>query len=341
MTLHVILPNDVDDPGTPSGGNVYDRRLCTGLVAAGWPVREHAVRGAWPRPGDTERADLAGVLSAVPDGAPVLLDGLIASAVPEVLVPQAQRLRLAVLVHLPLDDEAEGAALAAARVIVTTSDWTRRRLLDRYPLPAGRVHVARPGVDPAPVAPASAAGGRLLCVAPVSRHKGHDLLVEALAKVADLPWACVCAGSLDRDPDFVALLRGQLDTDRLTDRVRLVGPRTGTDLDAAYAAADLLVLPSRGETYGMVVTEALARGVPVLATAVGGLTEALGRAPDGGRPGTLVPPDDPGALSGALRHWLTDAGLRHRLRRSALRRRTTLHGWSATAADVSTALEAL
>jgi glycosyltransferase involved in cell wall biosynthesis len=188
-------------------------------------------------------------------------------------------------------------------------------------------------VDPASLAPGSDAGTRLLCVAAVTPHKGHDLLAEALRKVADLPWSCVCVGSLDRDPDFVARLRPQLEA-----RVHLVGPRTGTALDAAYAAADLVVLASRGETYGMVVTEALARGIPVLATAVGGVREALGGAPDSGLPGLLVEPDDPAALAGALRRWLSDADLRRQLRRSARGRRTTLTGWAVTAGLISKVL---
>jgi glycosyltransferase involved in cell wall biosynthesis len=337
--VHVVLPNDIDDPAEPSGGNSYDRRICDGLAAAGWSVREHAVPGAWPRPAGTERAALARVLSAVPEDSVVLLDGLIASAVPEVLAPQAGRLRLVVLVHMPLDDEAEGAALAAARAIVTTSAWTRGRLLDRYALPAGRVHAAPPGVDPARLAPGSNAGARLLCVAAVTPQKGHDLLAQALAKVADLPWTCVCAGPLSRDPDFVDRLRRQIDADGLAGRVRLVGPRTAGPLDAAYAGADLLVLASRGETYGMVVTEALARGIPVLATAAGGLPEALGRAPDGRLPGMLVAREDPAALAGALRRWLSDIDLRRRLRRSARDRRASLTGWSATAETISKILD--
>ena len=333
--LHVVLPNDIDDPARPSGGNAYDRRVCDGLAAAGWSVRELAVRGSWPEPDPTERAELARVLSTVPDGGLVLVDGLVGSAVPEVLAPQARRLRLAVLVHMPLGDDAECRALAAAAAVVTTSEWTRRRLLDLYGLPADRVHVASPGVDPAPLASGSAAGGRLLCVAAVSRHKGHDLLVRALATIPELPWTCACVGSLDRDPALVDDLRGCDPGDRL----RLGGPRTGAALEAAYATADLLVLPSRGETYGMVVTEALARGVPVLATDVGGLPESLGHAPDGSVPGLLVPPEDPGALAAALRRWLTDGDLRRELRRSARARRTTLTDWTATAAHVSTFLQ--
>lgn len=343
--LHVVLPNDIDDPATPSGGNSYDRHVLRGLAGSGWSVREHPVSGAWPRPDATERADLDRVLSAVPDNAVVLVDGLVASAVPEVLVPQARRLRLVVLVHMPLGDGSaedragEREALAAATAVVTTSAWTRRRLLDLYALPVDRIHVAVPGVEPAPVAPGSAAGSALLCVAAVTPHKGHDVLAAALATLTGLSWNCVCVGALTRDPNFVEGLRRQVDGHGLADRLRLVGPHTGDALDAAYASADLLVLPSRGETYGMVVTEALARGIPVLATAAKGLPEALGRAPDGSLPGLLVEPGDPSALADALRRWLGDGDLRRRLRRSARDRRTTLTGWEETVERVADVLD--
>jgi len=149
----------------------------------------------------------------------------------------------------------------------------------------------------------------------------------------------VCVGSLSRDPDFVDRLRSQIEAYGLAGRMRLVGPRIADLLGAAYAAADLLVLASRGETYGMVVTEALARGIPVLATAAGGLPDALGRAPDGSQPGMLVPPDDPAALAGALRGWLSDGNMRQWLRRSARGRRTSLAGWAATSEIISKTLD--
>jgi glycosyltransferase involved in cell wall biosynthesis len=321
--VHVVLPNDVDDPLAPSGGNTYDRRLCAGLAALGWSVREHPVRGGWPEPAPAARAGLARMLAGLPDSALVLLDGLVAAAVPEVLEPQRHRLRLVALVHMPLGTDTERAALAAARAVVATSRWTREQLRDLGPVP-----VALPGVDPAPVTLGSAPGDRLLCVAAVTPVKGHDRLVEALATIPDLAWRCLCVGPLDRDPAFVAALP------RL-DRVRYAGPLVGTRLAAAYAGADLLVLPSRAETYGMVVTEALARGIPVLATAVGGVAEALGRAPDGSLPGMLV---EPAGLAGALRCWLTDPDLRDQLRASARGRRATLSDWTVTARRVSAVL---
>lgn len=141
-------------------------------------------------------------------------------------------------------------------------------------------------------------------------RKGHDVLVEALADVAHLPWHCQCAGPLGRDSGHVAAVRRLISGHRLDDRVELAGPLTGAPLDDAYAAADLLVLASRAETFGMVVTEALARGIPVLATAVDGVPDTVGWDPVGAVPGMLVPPDDPAALATALRRWLVEPELR-------------------------------
>jgi glycosyltransferase involved in cell wall biosynthesis len=258
----------VDDPARPSGGNVYDRRVCGELAALGFVLHERAV-------------------------------------------------------------------LSSATAVVTTSAWTRARLIELYGLPDGRLHVAEPAVDEAALAAGTAAGGELLCVAAVTPGKGHDVLLAALAATLDLGWSCVCVGSLDRDPAFVSALRRRSLAGGLDARVRFPGPRTGADLERSYAAADLLVLASRAETYGMVVGEALARGVPVLASDVGGVPESLGRGADGSRPGLLVPPGDPTALGAALRSWLGDARLRDRLRTAARERRDSLAGWPATAAVVA------
>jgi glycosyltransferase involved in cell wall biosynthesis len=333
--VELVVPAGIDDPLRPSGGNTYDRRLREELVAAGWRVRTREVTGA-----------LADTLAAVPDGALALVDGLVASARPEVVVPAARRLRIVVLTHLPLgvlgddvDRDREAAVVRAAAAVVTTSEWTRRWLLDAYAVDPRRVHVARPGVDAAALAPGSADGTNLLCVGAVIPGKGLDALVAALAGAADRAWRCVCVGSMTRSPEFVARVRRDLSASGLAGRVLLAGPRTGAELDAAYAAADALVLASRAETYGMVVTEALARGLPVLAWDVGGVSEALGETADGSRPGLLVPAGDVAALSAAVSRWLDDAELRRRLRAAATGRRTGLTGWRDTADRVARVLE--
>ncbi|MGZ4181670.1 MAG: glycosyltransferase family 4 protein [Solirubrobacteraceae bacterium] len=340
ITVHAVLPDGVDDPARPSGGNIYDRHVCSGLASLGWSVHEHAVAGFWDRPDATAFAGLAGVLQGIPDGAVVLLDGLVASTAPEVLVPQARRLRLIVLVHMPLgdrprDDDArtrEHAVLSAAAAVVTASAWARGRLLELYALPADRVHVAPPAVDAAELAFGTGIGGALLCVAAVTFDKGHDMLLDALMTISDLSWSCVCVGRLDRDRAFVESVRRRSMNGGLGDRVWFPGPRSGAELDRSYAAADVMVLASRAETYGMVVIEALARGLPVIVADVGGLSEAVGHGAGGIRPGLLVPADDAGALGAALRSWLVDAELRRRLRQAALERRESLPDWSSTTA---------
>ncbi len=288
-------------------------------------------------------AALADALSRIRDRALVLVDGLVASPAPEVLVPEARRLRLVVLVHMPLGEgtadegvrERERAVLSAAASVVTTSAWARRALLELYSLPGDRVHVAEPGVDSAELAQGTATAGALLSVAAVVPGKGHDLLLDALATLAGLRWQCLCVGSLERDPMFVGGLRRRVVAGGMEGRVRFSGPQAGAELADSYRAADVLVLPSRAETYGMVVTEALARGLPVVAADVGGVPEALGYGADGIQPGLLVPPGDAAALGDALRAWLEDADLRRRLRRAARERRESLAGWSTTISVVA------
>jgi glycosyltransferase involved in cell wall biosynthesis len=344
--VYFVVPDGIDDPARPSGGNTYDRHLLRELGAQGWSVHERTVAGLRGRPGPASFAALEETLRPIPDGAVVLLDGLIASTAPEALAPQASRLRLVVLVHMPLghhppdDDtrERERVALAAATATVTTSAWTRRRLIELYDLPAQRVRVAQPGAPAAEPAGGTGAGGALLCVAAVSFEKGHDVLLEALESIPALSWHCVCVGGLDRDPAFVESLRRRAQDEGLGERVSFPGPRTGADLDRSYASADLLLVASRAETYGMVVTEALAHGLPVVAAEVGGVVEALGEGADGTRPGLLVAPEDPVALGDALSAWLGDAELRGRLRRAARERRRSLPRWSTTASEVARVL---
>jgi glycosyltransferase involved in cell wall biosynthesis len=350
VRVHVIVPEGFDHPGQPTGGNIYDRRICAGLAEAGWEVLVATVATAWPVRGSGALADLARVVSAIPDGETVLIDGLIASPAAAQLLPHIGRTRMTVLLHMPLataagthpDDGAERSersVLRAATGVVVTSEWTRRQILTRYAVPAGRVHVARPGADRVAALPRPVRG-HLICVGVLSHHKGQDLLVEALADLADQDWHCELAGSLDRDPDFVGHLQTRIRRLGYDHRVRLSGILTGAALSQAYTTADLLVAPSRSETYGMTVTEALAHGLPVIAAAVGGLPEAFGAAADGTGPGQLIPPGDPAALAAALRDWLGDEGHRHRLRAAVRQRQPALRGWEQTTQEIADALTA-
>lgn len=312
--VHFVVPAGIDDPRHPSGGNVYDRRLSQELTRLGWVVREHLIT----------TAGLSRALADIPDGCVVLVDGLIAS---DALLPETQRLRIVVLLHMSVGDDTECAVVSAAAGVVTTSDWARRQV------PGGRASVALPGADMAPLAMPSTAGTNLLCVGAVVRAKGQDVLLDALARITHLDWRCTFVGALNLDPGFVDELH-----DQLTERVSFTGALTGSPLEAAFATADLVVSASRRESYGMAVTEALARSIPVVTTDVGGLPEAVGTGPGGEHPGLLLPSDDAGALASCLERWLTDGELRERLRRAAAGRRTTLGTWTRTAVQVAEVL---
>lgn len=326
MTVHFLVPEGVDDPRRPSGGNVYDRRLSVELARLGWTVREHEV---------TKRS-LARALAALPDGVVTVVDGLVAAAA--AMVAEAGRLRLVVLLHMPVGGADEHAALEAADAVLATSRWSRQWVLDHHGLPADRVRVAVPGADRGPRVTGSASGGNLLCVGPVTPDKGYDVLLDALHDARDLDWRCRCVGAVDLDPDFFADLTAFAEAHGIADRVRFTGPVTMEQLDAFRSKTDLVVSASRRESFGMAIAEGLARGIPVIATDVGGQPEALGAAGDRTVPGQLVPIGESGALARTVRRWLTEPGLRDQWRTSAADRRRGLTPWTETARTVGEVL---
>ena len=134
-----------------------------------------------------------------------------------------------------------------------------------------------------------------------------------------------------------------------TDRVTVTGAVTGRRLDDLWHATDLLLMPSLVETYGLVVTEALARGIPAFVSRDTGAAEALAGRPldqdasdlDAAEPddlaGRLLDPRDPEAWASALVRWLSDPIERAGVRRLAVDNRTSLNPWSETAAVIARA----
>lgn len=309
-----MVPKGIDDPARPSGGNRYDRRVMDGLRERGWTVASSANRHEWP----AETTGMAGVL---------VVDALLGIEEPD-RYPGA-----VVLLHMPFAEahpelrSAERVLLKGATAVVATSRWSRDWVVTHHDLDPARVVVVEPGVDPAALVPPSPEGTRLVCVGPITRPKGHDILLAALADVADLDWTCTLVGALDLEPDLVETIRGSV----VAPRIRLTGPLPAPP----YDEADLLVSASRHESYGMAVTEALGHGIPVLVTDVGGHREAAGDDQ------ALVPAGDPAALAAALRQWLTDPAERARLRDAAAHRRRTLPPWSATVDSVEAVLNRL
>ena len=344
--LHFVLPGD---PETRSGGFLYDRKVIDALRAAGWTVTAHALPDGFPFPSDEMRATAEQLLATLPDQAIVVIDGLALGVLPVEVAHHARRLRLIGLVHHPLAEEtgldettrarfqaSEREALAQVAGVITTSQYTACGLA-AYGVPANRIRVAEPGVEPAPLVTGS--GGEepvLLCVASLTPRKGHAVLLEALAHLKDHPWHLHCAGSAERDPDCAAALRQHCEQQGLSDRVSWLGEADAAALNALYHGADLFILASHHEGYGMVLTEAVMRGLPVVATDAGATSEAL---PEGA--GVLVPPGDATALAAALTPLIADPGARATLAAGARQARESLPSWQDAGAKFAAAIEDL
>lgn len=338
--LALVVPGD---PDQPTGGYRYDARIAAGLCEGGWRIDVIGLDGRFPDPDARARAALDDALAGRPDGALVVVDGLALGGLPDVAARHADRLGLVALVHHPLADETglsrrqrerfealETRALAACRRVVTTSRFTAGRVA-RMGVEAGRIRVVEPGTDPAPAAtdPARAARPdrqRLLCVGSLVPRKGQDLLIEALAPLTDRDWRLDLVGDDERQPDYARRLRERVASLGLAGRVRFAGVRTTPELDADYRDADVLVLPSHYEGYGMVVTEALARGLPLIATDGGALADTV---PDACA--LRVPAGDADALRRALARWLDEPSLRAERVERALAARASLNDWQAAA----------
>jgi glycosyltransferase involved in cell wall biosynthesis len=319
VRIRLVVPADVD---AVTGGNTYDLALADALRAALDEVT--IVRCEPPALSATLRTPWTGH---------TLVDGLLACPQPKAVASA----NVGVLVHMPLAletglapdraaelDRLERQSLHAAGHVVTISRWSARYIERHHGV--REVAVVPPGVDRAPVSRGSDPP-LLAHVAALLPHKDQLGVVAALGGLTDLSWRARLAGPLDRDPDYAAAVGEAVRMAGLTDRVEITGTLTR---DEAWAEADLALLPSLVETFGMVVVEALARGIPALVSE-GGAVEALGVTVGGERPGMVVPAADPEALSRTLRRWLSDGRYRSHLRTLALSRRDALDGWDVTA----------
>jgi glycosyltransferase involved in cell wall biosynthesis len=310
-------------------------------------VDVEALPAEFPSPGPRALAAAAACLERCVDGSLVLVDGLAFGVLPELARTHARRLRLVALVHHPLHAEtgsdaarqralfeSERDALACARLVIVTSAATAAQMRESglvQRLPA----VVEPGVQRAPLReprgePAragSAAHARLLCVATLTPRKNHLGLIEALATLRELPWTLRCYGSLTASAATVAAVRARIASLGLGERVELCGEIDGDALEQVRRDSDLFVLPSLYEGYGMAVAEAIAQGLPVIATRTGSAAALVGA-----DAGVLVEPGDAAGLRAALRELLADPVRRERSAAAARARSAHLADWDAAAA---------
>jgi glycosyltransferase involved in cell wall biosynthesis len=331
-TIWFVVPEGIDDPERASGGNVYDRRLRQGLATRGWTLRTVPVADK------TTASDAIGRIAA---GGIALVDGLVAGWAPDAIEAAAGRLPVVIIAHMisaafpgaRADNvNSESRALRAASRVIATSEWTARELVRRGMTVGDRITVAPPGTREA--TPLRGTDHRaLLCVGAIAPHKGQDVLLAALELLTDRDWYCTLVGSQTVDPEFAAQIRAAASP--FDGRIRMPGVLHGAALDREYRRAGLLVAPSRTESFGMAIVDARGLGLPIIASAVGGIPEA-----SSGGGALLVPAGEPPALADALDEWFTEPTLRSRLRRQAEQGSSTVPRWADTVDRVDRVLVA-
>ena len=335
------------DLATPTGGYAYDRRIIAELSALAWRIEVVDLGDGFPYPAADTRATACARLAALPRH-PVVIDGLAFGALPEAAAALRASHRLVALVHHPLALESglsaadaaslrasERSALVCARHVIATSATVARLLVADYGVASGRLSVVEPGTDRVSAPPRNREGVvKLLAVGSVIPRKGYDVLVAALARLRHLPWRLVIAGDCGRSPQTSRGLRAEIARLGLTDRISLLGAVACEQMSPLYASADLFVLPSRFEGYGMAYAEAIAHGVPVIGTTAGAIPQTVSA-----DAGVLVAPDDVEALTAELQRLIASPDQRERLAAGA--RAVKFPSWSEQAARFARVLESL
>jgi glycosyltransferase involved in cell wall biosynthesis len=333
VRIHFMVPGPLEQL---TGGYLYDRQMVQGLRGQGWAVTVHELAGTFPLVDHPAKAAAAQAMALLPPGARVVIDGLALPACVEVLPRHAKRLYLVALIHHPLAAETgwlpherdvlerlERMALALVHRVIVTSPYTAAALA-AYGVTPDRIGIVEPGTAPAVLSQGSGGGPlALLCVATVIPRKGHTVLLEALATLTDLDWRLRCIGSLRRNAAAVAAVEAAIARHRLGARITLAGERPQEEVAAAYQSADVFVLASYYEGYGMVFAEALAHGLPIVSTTGGAIPTTVPATA-----GLLVPPGDTAALTRTLRCVISHPPLRQRLAAGARAARQRLTPWA-------------
>lgn len=335
--LYFVIPGDLQ---TLTGGYAYDRALIEALETAGVKVHHVPLSAQFPRPDADALAEAARCLAAIPDQSLVLIDGLAYGVMDVLAGAEHQRLRIIALCHHPLalesgldpDTQArllksERAALRLAMAVIVTSAATARLLVSRFGIANDRITVALPGTRKNSFAPCRGDPPYLLTVATLTQRKGHDVLIAALSRITELSWRARFVGGDQFDPGWASMLRKQVSTQNLDDRIHFTG--SIEDLGTEYASADVFVLPSRFEGYGMVYAEALSFGLPIVATRAGAVPDVVPASA-----GVLVPTDNADALAEALHGLLSNPSQRRKLQQGARRAAAGLPDWHDAATRV-------
>jgi len=348
--LIFVYPGDLN---SPTGGYAYDRRIIAGLKSLGWEIELIGLGEGYPFPNPAQAEDVKAQLQGLTPGVPMVIDGLALGALPEVAACVAKHHPLIALIHHPLAFEfglnqeqaallkqSETEALGHATGVIANSPATARDLHRHYGVPIDRIAVVLPGTDRSVhqrerslTTNGNRDAVRLLSVGSIIPRKGFPDLLAALAPLADLPWTLSIAGDTTRNAGAFEQLIGDIMRFGFEGRVQALGAVSDAELISLYSQADAFVLASLFEGYGMVYAEAMAYGLPIIATRGGAIPDTV---PSDA--GLLVSPGDVPALTLALKTIIEDAPYRARLSSGALQVAAQQPTWDQAAQQFAIAL---
>ncbi len=346
-----MFPGDLN---TPTGGYRYDREIIRGLQKNGWDVSLIGLEGDYPDPSDADKLLALEALGEVGEAALVIVDGLALGVLPELAQKIADHSSLIALVHHPLFLESgidpqlatalrasETEALAHAEHVIVTSPSTQTTLVSQMNVPVDKISIVLPGIERPDLAEVTHcsrradAGTRLLCVGSLVPRKGQLHLVEALGQLKHLSWHLDMIGETRFDPEYAQQVRSQIERYDLEDRVQVRGGIPKAELSDFYQSADIFVLPTYYEGYGMAFAEAMSYGLPIISSGDGAVTSTVPATA-----GLHVEAGDPIALGEAIARLLTHDDLRCELAKGALSAAQALPSWSDSAKAFACTLEA-
>jgi glycosyltransferase involved in cell wall biosynthesis len=342
--IYFVIPGDIN---TLTGGYAYDRELISGLTDVGYSLHPIQLYASFPFPDARALDHAVKQFAGLPDGTLVIVDGLAWGVLDSIAEKEASRLRMIALCHHPLMLEtglnalqaeeffqSEKRTLLLSAAVIVTSKTTANIVREKFSIPAEKITLALPGTRIQSFAPCLGNPPVLLTIASITRRKGHNFLIDALAELQDLEWTARFVGGTNFDPQWVEELTQQIANYGLQKRILFLG--NCVDVASEYVQADLFVLPSLFEGYGMAFAEALSFGLPIVAARAGAVPDVVSDTA-----GLLVPPADSHALAIALRSLLENSALRAQLQTGARSAAATLPRWQDTAICVDQLIQRL
>ena len=337
--MHVlfVIPGDIN---LPTGGYRYDREIISAWKASNINVKLVSLEGNYPFPSEADKTSAIKAISNFPYGDIAVVDGLLGGVSPDFLKALSKHMPVVALIHHPLCLEngldnttakmleaSERKGLEFVSSIITTSDTTAQTAQSLFGFDTSNIHSVPPGVDR--VAKSKGSGSNtvhLLCIGSVIARKGHKYLIQALAKLKHLNWKLDCYGNTEFDPELFTEITQLIADEGLSQKIKFHGTVSDKRLEEAYHMADIFVLPSLYEGYGMVYAEAIIRGIPVIGTTAGAIPKTVPKTC-----GILVEPENIKMLTDALNQLITDKKIRLEFAEGARKSEPNFPTWEGSA----------